>query len=724
MSEAVDAEITVESDSSPVNGLSRYTEPLADAVAQRAARYIRNAKDLPPNERWLKALTTPKSAERLIAESSGDARKALALFAALMRWPCRWDHARRLLACCDVEHAESVMHSLLNEGLLLLKRRPDDLPREPFPRFQGVESLPPDRQPLIELAPPIAPFVADLPAAFAPLEGLEATASWRHADGWDLPIRMGRIWRLANQTPIKRTQQSELFKRDHDRIVGDVVLTAPPIDAPSPIKDPGRLAYFLVDFLGWLEDGEEGRRPIASLDALWPDTLAALLEDCARALIGLESWNELGADAPVGAFAVESASARLFVLLLLESLPEGRGASVEAIAERLLRSHPLWTGVADPMGSMRHKDLRRRLAVEWTTAFLLGPLYQTQALELSTNESQRLVRLTPMGRRLLGTDAAIPSAPAIMQTLLVQPNHQMIVYRQGLTTTLLAKLMTFAELRTAGPALAFEITADSIYSALEAGMSVKEIVALLADAAGREPPAGVVESIRTWSQKRDRLTVYNNVALYEFHSPADLQEAMARGIDGTPVTPRMLLVAGLPTFPNLRIGAQRDYLRLPPEPCVTVEDDGVTLDVDVSRSDLLLESEIARFADPVEPAEGVRQRFRITRESLKRAADRGIGSQWLGEWFSRRMGGPLPPSVATMLQLAAGSPISLRTMAVLELSDESAVDGLLQHPATARLFLTRLGPKALGLSLERVDDAVAALAALGAHPAAIRKSVT
>jgi hypothetical protein len=193
-------------------------------------------------------------------------------------------------------------------------------------------------------------------------------------------------------------------------------------------------------------------------------------------------------------------------------------------------------------------------------------------------------------------------------------------------------------------------------------------------------------------------------------------------MEGTAVTPRMLLVAGQPTFPNLRIGAQRDYLRLPPEPCVAAEPDGVTLDVDVSRSDLLLESEIARFADPVEPAEGVRQRFRITRASLRRAGERGIGSEWLEEWFRRRMGDTLPASVTAMLQLAAGSPVSMRSLVVLEVSDDAVVDGLLQHPQTAGLFLARLGPRALAVSAARVEEVTAALEALGANPAAIRKS--
>jgi hypothetical protein len=723
MSEAADVEVEVEAPPGS-NGLSRYSEPLADAVAQRAARYIRNAGKLPPGERWLRALTTPKSAQRLVSEASAAAQTALALFAKLVHVPCRWDHARRLLVCSGVEHPEAVMLALLGEGLLLLRRNGDsDVAPEPFPRFDGIDQLTGDRQPLVELAPPIAPFVNALPPPFGSLEGTEASG-WRLADGWDLPIRLGRIWRIARQSPIKRTQQNELFKRDHDRIVGDAVLGAPPIDAPAPIRDAGKLAFAVVDRLAWLEPYEDGRRPVAPLSVLWPESLESLLEECARALLSLEAWNELGADAPVGAFSSEAPSARLFALLLLDSLPDGLGASPREIAERLLATHPLWTGVADPIGALRQRESRGKLADEWANAFLLGPLFQVRAVEVSapTPDGGPLVRLSPLGKRLLRAGASEPADPPTLQTLLVQPNHQMIVYRQGLTTKLLAKLMLFADLKTAGPALSFEINADSIYGALECGLSVKEIVALLTTAGGREPPSGVVESIRTWSQKRDRLTVYSNVALYEFNSAADLQEAMTRGMDGTPVTPRMLLVAGQPTFPNLRIGAQRDYLRLPPEPCVTAETDGVTLDVDVSRSDLLLESEIARFADPIEPAEGVRQRFRITRDSLRRAAERGIGSEWLEEWFKRRMGGSLPASVTAMLQLAAGSPTSLRTLVVLEVSDDAVIDGLQQHPRTAGLFLARLGPRALAVSLERVDEVTAALAELGAPPTAIRKS--
>jgi hypothetical protein len=49
-------------------------------------------------------------------------------------------------------------------------------------------------------------------------------------------------------------------------------------------------------------------------------------------------------------------------------------------------------------------------------------------------------------------------------------------------------------------------------------------------------------------------------------------------------------------FRHFRLTWMRDYA-LPPEKCVGIEDDGVTLSVDLARSDLLLETEVPRFAD-------------------------------------------------------------------------------------------------------------------------------
>ena len=75
-----------------------------------------------------------------------------------------------------------------------------------------------------------------------------------------------------------------------------------------------------------------------------------------------------------------------------------------------------------------------------------------------------------------------------------------------------------------------------------------------------------------------------------------------------PVAERFLLVEDDRTVPyaRLRLTSSRDYRR-PPEVCVTVEPDGVTLALDPARADLLVDAELAHFADPV-PVPGTRLR--------------------------------------------------------------------------------------------------------------------
>ena len=114
-----------------------------------------------------------------------------------------------------------------------------------------------------------------------------------------------------------------------------------------------------------------------------------------------------------------------------------------------------------------------------------------------------------------------------------------------------------------------------------------------------------------------------------------------------PVAERFLLVEDDRTVPyaRLRLTSSRDYRR-PPEVCVTVEPDGVTLALDPARADLLVDAELAQFADPVPVPErasaqsgtSLARRFAITGESLQRGISRGMALARLNEWFERRAG--------------------------------------------------------------------------------------
>ena len=114
----------------------------------------------------------------------------------------------------------------------------------------------------------------------------------------------------------------------------------------------------------------------------------------------------------------------------------------------------------------------------------------------------------------------------------------------------------------------------------------------------------MLDLLRTWANKRDRITVYPvGDAAGVRHAPRTFNEALARGLPGVRISDRLAVVASEEAieFRHFRLTGTRDYA-LPPERCVTVEPDGVTLTVDLARSDLLLETELPRFAELVDAA--------------------------------------------------------------------------------------------------------------------------
>src|SRR5258708_7501203 len=92
--------------------LSHYAPALASAVAERAGRFLRNSTNLSPSEHWVKALNTPKSVDRLLADLPEDGLKALSVFRRSPSIVWRWDHAMRLLAACGVDFCYPVAQGL------------------------------------------------------------------------------------------------------------------------------------------------------------------------------------------------------------------------------------------------------------------------------------------------------------------------------------------------------------------------------------------------------------------------------------------------------------------------------------------------------------------------------------------------------------------------------------------------------------------------------------
>ena len=91
-------------------------------------------------------------------------------------------------------------------------------------------------------------------------------------------------------TPLRRTQQRDLFKRDLDRLRNDGLLGAKPADAMSDLPDPGLFTTALGLALGLIED-RDGDLIAGAFSPAWSHQARALLGELLAALPRVEAWN-------------------------------------------------------------------------------------------------------------------------------------------------------------------------------------------------------------------------------------------------------------------------------------------------------------------------------------------------------------------------------------------------------------------------------------------------
>jgi hypothetical protein len=399
-------------------------------------------------------------------------------------------------------------------------------------------------------------------------------------------------------------------------------------------------------------------------------------------------------------------SAYLLSFLLLGRLPEQDWARPYEIEEWVTSHHPYW----------QSNDLRPSRRQPWLPAFLLGVAHQLRFVQAAKDAAgEWLVRLSPLGRWLMGLgDAPLLETP-FKQTLLVQPNLEIIAYRQGLTPALIGKLTKFAQWKSLGAACILQLEPHSIYRALESGLTFAAVLQCLEQHGTRPTPTPVVESLRTWADKRERLTIYPAAALLEFGSPEELNQALARGVPAIRLSERLAVIAdeNAIDYRHFRLIGTRDY-GLPPDRCVDLADDGVTLGVDLARSDLLLETELPRFAERLErPGPNGRREYRLTPASLQAGKANGLTIAALETWFQQRTGQALSPA-AKLLMIGAELPSpELRRHLVLHVATSDLADGLMQWPETRSLIDDRMGPTALVVAEDHAITLQTRLATLG-----------
>jgi hypothetical protein len=560
----------------------------------------------------------------------------------------------------------------------------------------------------------VAPEVLSrIPLSFEtlpPFEGMsmEVASTPKEADGLEWFLRLAVLWQQVHELPARMTRQGGFFKRDQERLANDVLLNQPATEFLAPIPDMG---HFLVDLglqLG-LFAREDTQLEARQFPESWQLGWQAALNDILGAGVELTSWsvNQGWREVPGSTSPFSSGLLLLIAVLMREK--SDRWFSVRDLCGWLTHHHCYWSALENP------PDI-----VPFIQSLLLGWLYPLRiiqagliqepdgesgaekGLEDSVAIPAWAIRLSPFGRLLLSDQPTQQIVDDRSKMLLIQPNMEMVAYRQGLTPRIVADLSQIASWTGLGSACTLHLDQASVQRALESTAGFESISGMLQRHSVHAIPSNVLEAIRTWAAKRDRITVYERVNLLEFLHQTDRDTALSRGLAGIPIGDRYLLIEnehGL-DFRHFRSLGTRDYA-LPPMTCVAVAPDGVSLAVDASKADLLVDSELKRFsmsqdARPTGQINDVRQAgagvYAITPQSLSNARLQGMSLRFLEEWFRQRTGQTIPAAVRLLWNERNGELAQLSRPVLLTLPEESIADGLWQWPETRDLLQERIGP--------------------------------
>lgn len=667
--------------------LERYTDPLLRRCAARFARQRLQDDAADLRERILEGLENPVTIDRALKTLTPDARRVLRLasIGRQTRWrvqsiveaDARWSGAGSVAPILELLEAGFAFPELPARGAKLASWETWLGGAKEQPLFVHVAPLAANRAQREPLPLPKVDFDV-LPAVPTETDGLE----WL--------LRVCVAWQFVREAPLRLTQQGGFFKRDLDRLRAHPILSAPPADQVGEVPDAALLAIGLAQAQGFLVREADQVRALDSLPGEIQD-LGVELAGQWSALIGIADWDprtgwSLELPTPLGVSAV-------LALAVLDDLPADQWAVADDIDAAL-------TGGPDGKPGA-------------ISSLLLGVLHQLRLVQAVRHNDRWWVRLSQAGKAIVaGQEPKLP-LPPIEQTLVVQPNLEIIVYRQGLTPALVVRLTRIAEWKALGLACTLALTPESVYRGLESGETMAELLALLERHSARALSDTVLDSLRSWASKRERVLVYPSAFLLEFRTTADLDMAVRRGLVELRITDRIGLIGAESRidYSQFRLTGTRDYLAAD-EICVEASADGLAVYVNEHKSDLLLESELRRFAEPAEST-GERPEYRATIQSLRTARNSGLNVAALDAWYQRRAGQGIPASVLLLLTADESPAFHLGTRMLVRVPSEELADGLAAWPESARLLGERLAPALFDVPAENAEALRSLLDRLG-----------
>ncbi|MFH0900508.1 MAG: helicase-associated domain-containing protein [Pseudomonadota bacterium] len=313
-------------------------------------------------------------------------------------------------------------------------------------------------------------------------------------------------------------------------------------------------------------------------------------------------------------------------------------------------------------------------------------------------------RLTDVGKAVFGApEIKIQRAAGSEQCLTIQPNHEILLYLDSADGAAVITLGRIAARESGtGVVQSFKLTRESVYGALEGGMTLAAIESFLTSRSRNGLPANVSSSLAEWSRKREALVVRSGVALAVGFS--DGQEP-ARGRQvGTQ------LVVASPRAASKRAkdlgiavtadssSAIRDW---------RVDEHGV---VSLGKGNPLVgTARLRRFATFAGGS------WRITPDSVRAARGLGIPAEQIVEWLRQHLCHEVPPVLKIAIESWAGARrrAFLGNVVLLQVNDLPTFEALRCSQRLQPFLNGTLAPGCLVVAAERRKEAVKTLCELG-----------
>ncbi len=321
-------------------------------------------------------------------------------------------------------------------------------------------------------------------------------------------------------------------------------------------------------------------------------------------------------------------------------------------------------------------------------------------------------RLTPLGRAVFGAPEVTPPADTSARFLVVQPNFDVLVYLDEADAGAMGRLagLLKADGTSAGPVRTFRLTRDSVYNALEGGLSPAEAVGLLRQCSRNDLPTNVVQMLGEWAGRRESMVLHTDVTLLGFPSTAARDEYIAEH-GGTAYGERFALPRkkGKPALAQARgtlvsdhSDGRRGTLEADEEGRLSGRKDG----------DTVQQARLRRFARRTDTG------WEVTGATVARAVAAGHKAPVLHRWLIQSLAEFMPPLLEHALFAWAGKgpAVQLDDAILLHVADTDLFDALLTSPLVRPLLVGTPGPNWLAVRKESVEAMRELLTRMGFDP--------